>query len=447
MALPFFVGVWKHKVPRTARYMKYFLAAFLVGVAPFLAAVVKEGYGQHIGAMSMINGWVSIGQRLASGASYVTSLFWGSLVGDSSYVASRGGMLNPLLGAAFFLGLLQMVRHRNQAWVKWVGGAFLIALAPGLVCMNIEMFRVIQVMPYLLLITGWGLWVLLSELSPGRRLPILILIGLASVTLDASGIVKTYVEPFQSSQAEAASDFPMEDIRAYRILKETSQRMGPGLIFTQFDPVSDNLSLFVTTYGFNAAANPRLRPSDAHWAAVVANLHYYPFLSQAFPEALWYWIHEGRNKGQEAVLGLLPVTDTTRPILGRWVEAHRYFRRLTWEFNSVSEDKTYAEAQRVFTDIPRVIGEDRFLESCYWETRAEFDYTFNYQAHYEDMVAALRQAITGGYPAAHLYYKLGSLLMRKRAFGPAHGAFEAALRQEPDNQQVLDALNFLKRME
>lgn len=176
----------------------------------------------------------------------------------------------------------------------------------------------------------------------------------------------------------------------------------------------------------------------------MANLHYYPFISHTFPEAQWYWVHEGRSEGREAVLGLLPVTEDTRPVLERWVEAHRYFRKLTWEFASVSEDKTYAEAQSVYANVPPIVREDRFLESSYWENRAEFDYSFNYQLHYDDQVMALRQAIGQGYPAAHLYYKLGSLLMRKKDFDGAQKAFENALRQEPSNPQFLSALNFLK---
>jgi len=446
MVLPFFIGFWKKSDFKT-RYFGYFLAAFTAGVLPFLFAVFREGYGQHIQGMSMMNGWFTWDQRLAGGFSYITALFWGSLVKDSNYAVLHAGLLNPLLGAAFFMGLLQMFRHRSQSWVKWMGGAFLIGLFPGLISMNVEMFRVIQILPYLLWITAWGLCVLLSEAPVARRIPLFILLLSASMAFDSSSLARSYLKPLQDSQTEADSNLSIESIRIFNILRETSQKLGPGLIFTEFDPVPNDPSLFVTTYGFNAAANPQIPPPAARWAAVVSNLHYYPFLSRLYPDSQWYWVHEGRTKGPEMVLGLIPITDKNRPLLSRWVEAHRYFRRLTWESINVSEDRSYAEAVKVFNEMPPPLAQDRFLEACYWENRAEFYYDFNYQLHYDDQVHALRQAIDKGYPAAHLYYKLGSLWMRKGKFQEAHGAFEAGLRQEPRNSQILQTLDVLQGME
>ena len=84
---------------------------------------------------------------------------------------------------------------------------------------------------------------------------------------------------------------------------------------------------------------------------------------------------------------------------------------------------------------------DPFLESCFWERRGEFYYHYGYQEHYADQVEALRQAIQRGYPAAHLYFKLGSLLLRKGDRMGALEAFRAALKANPRDEAAQAGLH------
>jgi tetratricopeptide (TPR) repeat protein len=88
---------------------------------------------------------------------------------------------------------------------------------------------------------------------------------------------------------------------------------------------------------------------------------------------------------------------------------------------------------------------DRFLESCYWEKAADFYYNHDFKNHYPQVVGSLQQAIDRGFPAAHLYYDLGSLYLRKRNFNGARQAFLSALKTDPKNKPVLQALLLLDK--
>jgi hypothetical protein len=426
-------------------YIPYFFGPFLAAVIPFLLAVKREGFGGHIGAMSFLSGWYSLQHQGLTVLSYLGSLFWGTLEGDSVYIADSGGLLNPFLGAAFFLGMIQLYRFRSQAWARWTAAAFFIGFAPGFLSMNVEMFRVVQVLPFLLLITALGLSALLATLPAKRRLGVFLMLMAVSAFLDGSVILRSHVNPL-TLPPPVKTRLPIGEMRAYQILKTTSDRFGNGLLFTEFVETPFDQSPFVTTYAFNAAENPRLDPSKASWAAVLTNVDYRDFLAPRFTGARWFWLDQDQPSGK-LLLGLIPMNAPNQPILARWTQAHHYFRQLSRETNNISESQTYSAARAAFDQPVSWIQGDRFLESCYWDKRAEFDYYYNYQAHYEDQLHALRQAVARGYPAANLNYKLGSLLLRKKEFPEARRAFEAALRADPQDKDVQDALGILDLLE
>jgi hypothetical protein len=432
---------------RNARHLPYFLGAMLAAMGPFLFAVWREGWGQHIGAMSALSGWFSWKHQVLTVLSYLTEMLWGTLEGDSAYVAAYGGMLNPLWGAVFLLGLLQMIKDRSSKLIQWVGLAFLLGMLPGLLSMNVEMFRVAAALPFLLFTTVLGLAGLLTRVPPGRRVILLTALFILGAGIDGWRILKSQGPPSGKPSEDTEGVLPLADLRAYGILKEASDRLGPGWIFTEFTENPYDQSLFDATYAFNAAENPRLQPNRARWAGLLTNVHYLPFLSPRFPGAAWYRLGGNLPGDQGMLLGMIPLTEKTLEPLGRWTQAHHYFRSLGWAINSISEDRTYAAAEGLFVQKPALVGEDPFLESCYWERRAEFYYSYNFHLHYQDQLRALRQALQSGYPAAHLYYKLGSLLMRKREFGAARKALQSALKLEPSNPDVLNAISVLGELE
>jgi tetratricopeptide (TPR) repeat protein len=266
-----------------------------------------------------------------------------------------------------------------------------------------------------------------------------------SVGIDGYGVLQVKANPLSSPKEISESTYPVESIRAYKILKEYSEKAGAGFIFTEFMQVPNDSCLLVMTYGFNAAENPSLNFRNVQWAGLMANSHYYSFLSKRFPEARWYWVHEGRTRGTEEVLGIIPITQENFKTLFSWVKAHHYFRQLSLAFDNISEEKTYLAADQILNQRPSFCQGDRFLESCFWERRAQFYYDYRFELHYNDQVSALRQAIDKGYPAAHLYYDLGCLLLRKGNFERARSNFQTALRIEPGYTDVLNAMEYLNK--
>jgi len=87
---------------------------------------------------------------------------------------------------------------------------------------------------------------------------------------------------------------------------------------------------------------------------------------------------------------------------------------------------------------------DRFLESCFFEKIAENEYA---DRNYEAQVAALRQALQKGIPAAHLYNNLGSLLMRRGRFQESREAFQKALQCRPNHTSAAQGLKVLDELE
>ncbi|HUO57355.1 MAG TPA: tetratricopeptide repeat protein [bacterium] len=146
----------------------------------------------------------------------------------------------------------------------------------------------------------------------------------------------------------------------------------------------------------------------------------------------------------DLILGIIPINARNSRTLMEWREIHHYFRALSFAVNQISEKDTYEKASQLFDSEPASLKRDRFIESCFWERRAEFYYQFDFKSHYSDLLFALRQAIEKGYPSAHLYYKLGSLYLQKKNFTEAQKSLCAALRIEPGYSEALQALRLVE---
>ena len=82
--------------------------------------------------------------------SYLTASFWGVFEDQAAHAPLWGGMLNPLLTAAFFIGVIQTWVNRRRRGIQWAWAGGLLCLMPGLLSMNVEMYRVVLVLPFLL---------------------------------------------------------------------------------------------------------------------------------------------------------------------------------------------------------------------------------------------------------------------------------------------------------
>lgn len=441
-----FGGTWRRPLHNGSFFPRFFIF-FLGALVPFLVLWGKGEYSISNRFLSSFGDAIPLAQRGQVIFSYFSSLFWGPLRGVGVFFSENLERFNPVLGAAFFVGVLQWWRARSQRVSQWLGLAFLVFFSPAFVSVYVEMLRILTLLPVLLLVTAWGTTGLLLEVrKPNRIFALLLLLGV-SVVSDGIRVWQLHRDPATVFSNQLVETIQLGSQRAYQILADVSRKDGPGLIFTEFQTHWNDQTVFVTTYPFNAAENPRLDPAHAKWAAVLTDDYYFPFLSRRFPEAHWLEPGRGLPEGAGMLLGLIPVAEGNWGTLVRWMSAHHVFREMREATADISTPETYGRARKILAEGQKELNQDRFLESSYWELMAEFYYQYDYRSHYQDLVGAVQKAIRRGYPASPLYYRLGSLYLRKGNFKEARRAFRAALREQPENGDVLKALSLLSRME
>jgi hypothetical protein len=408
----------------------WFWCLLAAGLFPFGTAAWREGYGHHLVDSAGMSHWFTPTHLWLTHLSYLTSLFGGALSPDASYGPSWGGMLDPVLGAGFGVGCLELYRHRTQGLARWIAAGLVVCLSPAFLAGDyVEMNRIIQAMPFLLLVSCLGFHRLARE-TRGRLGGRAWMGSLLCLSLVLGWIqwAKPVLEKFSSAGAyrESALD---PAFRAFRTLKSVAVQRGPGLLFTDFLPLAFGHSLYVTTYSFNAAANPEWDPARADWAAILTNVDYQPFLARRFPGSHWYWYREGPPPpGGGLTLGVVEVTGKNRPLFQRWCSVQKSFHRLNLEaeggFNS--PDRYEKSLEDFKADGGQVEG-DPFLEAVYWEWGAQYDFGPSGAGNLQ----ALEKAVRLGYPAAQLYRKEAVWLLRLGRGREAAVLLRKADRNEP----------------
>ena len=416
-------SVWVILVKDALRPLYYFGAALALGLIPLVSAILREGYGHHLLDSSQASPWFSNAHRLLTHFSYFTSLLWGPLEAGGSYGPVWGGMLNPVLGACFLLGLIHLYHHRHEGIVQWIILSLVVCSLPAVLAADyVELNRLIQVMPFLLLVSALGIYRLTLPMGKRKKIILITLLGLASFSLDLNHLRKAM---------EMGQPVPgnMNDIeKDYEFFKAESLKSGQGLIFTDFLTLNHGHSLAVATYPFNSASNPRLNPEKAQWAGIITNVFYLPYLRNQFPEAKWR-VSSGEVLPEEGRLmaGIIPLGPTNRDLFKRWNKAHDYFHQMNLEAEkSFNGKENFLKAlEGVKKGEPFVAG-DRFLESCFWEWAAQY----YYDPLHNGNIYCMFQAIQKGYPAAHLYSKLGEYFLDQNMRVEAQEAFRDAEAQK-----------------
>jgi len=376
-------------------------AGLLAGLTPFLVAAHHEGYGQHLLDISPLGNWTDPIRRGLVGASYVTSLLWGSLVEKGSYSSPLGGFLNPLLGGAFLVGLALLLRGIRRPRNAWLLAALPFFLAPGLLARDyIESFRIILVQPLLVAVATYGiLRGSLGVQKRGRLLAVAALLTVSSVW--DVGTFLSLRNPGTLSPARADSNQ-----FGAALIRNKARSDGPGLLFTDFLTLRHNHSLSVLAYPDNAALRADLDPNHATWAAILAEPGYFGFLERDFPEGQWTSMPpRGGDPGLS--LGLVPITPANRARLEGWVSAHHFFHRQNWLAENAQGFRTRYPALVSDLESGRPLMEgDPFLLSAYGEWAAQYYWDPKEARN----IGFLRLAIRKGYPAPHLIRKLVDLL-------------------------------------
>jgi hypothetical protein len=434
------VAVWFYRYRPSLDYLIGFFSGLLVGLLPFITAAFQNGYGHHLVDASSASHYFSFSHEMVTHLSYVTCLFWGSLQTGSSYAPVWGGMLNPLLGSCFFIGTIELFDRWNEKITLWIVAAFMILFLPGLLSADyVEFNRVIQVMPVVLLVTVLGLQRLAANL-PNNRKWVLIPLLSVSFLLDMNQLLKPAVDG-PAWNLNFKKEIPDENFLAYQILNNEYSKAGPGLVFTDFMPLTHGHSLHVTTYHFNAALNPKLNVVEAKWIGLMVNVHYQSFLEKRFPGSKWTTVTPVPPGQGGSVVGVIPITPENIQTFIKWNQVHQYFYQLNLQAENMYNDpKLYQYALQHFSDGYPLVKGDPFLESCFGEWVTQFHWGADHQAN----IFLMKQALQVGYPCAHLFYKLGQFLYLDNRFSEAKKAFQKAVRcpiNETDSADWIKAIN------
>ncbi len=426
------------------REAAFLFGSFAVAIAPFTIAVFTEGYGSHLGSVSAFNGYFPPGRILLTMLSYPTAILWGSLVGGDAYTAPVGGLFSPLPGAFLLLGLAEALRRRREPPFAFALAGLAVTMLPGLLSMNVEMYRVACVLPFLLLLTAVGIRGFLGTFQPRLRASLAVLVAVAILAWDTTLLTRPFLKPWFSEAGVFTALKPTKPVAmclAHRILAERAEREGPGLVFTSFTPPFNDASLFTGTWDFNALSNPRLDPEKAHWAGFVVNVHYSAALGRRFPTIERTWLDEGLSldDGGLAVFtvplgkgGLAPAD------AARWRRVHRAFFETDIAMHHLPDTGPYRKTLSILETAIDDVKSDPFLASLYWEKTAHAGFM---DRDYDANVAALRAALEEGLPTPHLKALLGALLLVRDSGDPAPSIalLEEAARDPEDrtNAKIL----------
>jgi len=403
------MGVYRYRGRRFDRgEFGFFAGAFLLALLPFLVGVFREGYGQHLLGVSAATGWYSFKHQVLTSLSSFTVLLWGPIQTVVSYGPPVGGFLNPLLGACLECGLLTLWKGRPSNLGKWVWLALALSLAPGFLAADyVESFRIIQVMPMVLLVAALGIQFLLKSLVPRWRPLVLILLLTCSCLWDLGRYVEPAIE-LGSFRMSFRGEVRSPEAKAYQLLDQNFREKGPGLVFCEFRPLGANHTLYVASYHFNASLNPRWDPAQAAWAAILTSPDYMPFLSRRFPGSRWYWVgDDSRGPEKGLMVGLLDIRPSRLSSWGRWVMVQKYFHKLQTEAeDGFNRKESYGQSLRDLSLGSDLVKGDPFLESCFGEWASQYYFS----SGYSENALALKGALERGYPVAHLYGLLADYL-------------------------------------
>ncbi len=377
---------------------------------------------------------------------YLSALFWGADSSAFSHGPLWGGLFNPLLTACFLWGLVDLTRFPRRPLDLWILLSLFVYFLPAFLTNNFEMMRLTALIPPVILVCAIGIRNLLSLAPKDKRLTGFLLLLTCGCLLDSHHLFQVY-----GSQCEKGQDYfkdhkTPEFSKAHSLLEDQYKKAGPGLILFNFNPDPYDQTLFVATYGFNAAENPDLEPEGAKWAAVLVNAHEQPALKQLFPEGQWVWLSEGLLRFDGGfMLDVIPLNPTNQGILERWWKADLSLNVITYQVMQNGVDPSQGPTLHVLDQAYPLFQSDPLLESRYWRIRALHDLAGN---NLERAISDYQNALAKGRPQAELYDELGKLEWKAGKAKEAENAFKSALACRPnltDAAQNLQALEIFKK--
>jgi 4-amino-4-deoxy-L-arabinose transferase-like glycosyltransferase len=424
-----------------------YLGGMLLVCSPLGLAWLQQTYGGYIQYVWMFRPQDPWLPQVLSAFSDLSAFFFKTVIPENlfAYKPFWGGYLNSLLGSAFFLGTLELFRLRSLPLTRFLCLALGVLAIPGVLTGGVEMFRVVPLLPILLVVVGLGITRLWISLKPSFRKPVFAVFFLISMACDSYQLFGVYHSLWTQPKDNWFGSKSVERLRAFSILDGLRREKGPGYVMSDLVPDLYDQSLTLATYSFNPGENPRLRPRNPQWAAFLVNIHYQPYLTQKFPESKWVWLAPDLGSADGGLaLGLVPFPSSQSLLLTRYLQANGSMQELV---HQVFDNRDYKPREPVIQSLVHLYSffkGEPFLESCFWEKIAENEYG---DRQYEAQIAALERAITRGLPTAPLYNELGALYLRRNHYPQARRAFSKALRCKFNRTSAAEGLKLLDETE
>ena len=417
-------GLWKN--PATRSKWLWFIPGIGLGAFPFIRAVLTEGYGHHLTSLTPWSGWFPRAHQFEVDWHYLTVLCWGTFDPEAAYTPVTGGFLNPILGAFFFLGLMEILKFRRAAWAQWMLLGFPILILPGVLSMNVEAFRIVPVFPLLLFTAALGFQSLLEALNLERRWLYLFLLLLISLGFDLYRLVGTWTDYDAHPMDFDRPVKSVEKLRAYRMMEETFKEKGPGLVLADFDSDTENDATLALCARPMDASEKSIEPK---WLGLCVNVHYQPYLDKRLPDAQWFYLAKGLQKPDGgSALALLPLSPTLPDFVNKWTALNSLMSEVDADRLSQPHEDWDELIAKLSKGTSLVKG-DPFLESVFWDKVAAFEYG---KLDYGANLAALQHAVKDGYPTAALCFELGNLYLAKGFKKEAREAYQMARKAPLD---------------
>jgi 4-amino-4-deoxy-L-arabinose transferase-like glycosyltransferase len=380
----------------------FFISTVLMN-APLLIIRFSSGGTTHMQQVINLSSFNPLFQ-------YIKQVFWDGSSGFP-FGSNWGGFLNPVLVSLVFIGVLYLIQTGSKLFIFGFLACLFLSILPGALTKNVEMHRIVLLMPYLMALAALGIRRLVPYGSKSKLIVVAAVFMLGSFSLDVYNFIGPYCDLSRLPSQQWRS---LEYFNAYQNLKHLSERDGPIDVFTEWNPDYDNKTLNIAVYPFDAAQNPNIVHQTPVWAAFLADVDYEPFLKEKFPHVQAQLLNPSLPSNDlHHLLGLflIPTSDIPAPVLKNWLDAHRECQQLAFLIKVRKPTIPLTSFEKDFARLAVQYSKDPFLASVLWEKTASFPLMGgNFSAAAFDF----QQAVHQGYPAPHLLHnlKLANFLSR-----------------------------------
>ncbi len=435
------VLVWTRSPELPRETLKWvFVPAFLV-LIPLGWAAFQAGYGNYLHSLLNKGSDFDPGIWLNNSFSFLTGLFWGLDTPAHAYKPFWGGFFNPLLTACFFLGLLA-IGHQKEKKLKAVLAGLLIFCLPAFFTKEISFFRIVTVLPFLILVAAAGLQLTAARVPSRFRTGFLILFLLVSAGVDFYHLAGPYQAACSNPVDHWASySKSIERYRAYGLLKTIAEKDGKGLFLSQFDPFSFDKTLEVALGPYTYSLD-EIHDARPVWVGFLMNYNLKPWFEKKFPKSRIIPLSDDLQLAEgEMTLVVIPVEELSAPILESWVKADEALAPADWTLINLNIKSSRLEVLSQLGSAYPAFQGDPFLETVFWNW-----VYLNHSADHdlEKAKGDLNNIITRGCPNAYAYNELGSLLAVEGKRVEAKAAFTKAIGCKVNRTPALENLKALQ---